>query len=114
MAIGTPRLVSAYICNSNSKVTITNEQSVSRTTTFGASIGDPFGVVSASTESSTEESASQSFSYEYTPDDSQCGHLSWTPYFECVSGKIPDCDGHNQLGEVCTAKRINDNQLDGA
>lgn len=106
--------VSGYICGTTSKVTITNENSVAHTTTFGASVGDPFGVVSASTEFSTEESASQSYSYEFTPAEGQCGHVSFTPFFECVKGSIAKCKDGDQTGEVCTAKRISDKQIDGA
>lgn len=63
--------VSGFICDSNSKVSITNENSVSRTSSFGASVGDPYGIVSASVSFSTEETASQSYTYEFTPDKSK-------------------------------------------
>jgi len=106
--------VSGNICDTTSKVTITNENSVSRTTTFGASVSDPFGIVSASVEFSTEETATQSYSYEFTPKEGQCGHVSFTPFFICVGGTITGCEGGDQTGEVCTAKRISDNQIDGA
>ncbi|KAF2029532.1 hypothetical protein EK21DRAFT_112904 [Setomelanomma holmii] len=52
------KTVSGYICDSTSEVTITNKNSISRTTTFGASLSDPWGIISASTEMSFEESAS--------------------------------------------------------
>jgi hypothetical protein len=106
--------VSGYICDSTSKVTITNENSISHTTTFGASVSDPFGIVSASVEFSTEETATQSFSYEFTPQEGQCGHVAFTPFFNCVGGTITGCEGGDQTGEVCTAKRISDKQIDGA
>jgi hypothetical protein len=106
--------VSGYICDSTSEVTITNEHSVSRTTTFGASVSDPFGIVSASVEFSTEETATQSYSYTFRPKEGQCGHVSFTPFYNCISGTIPGCEGGDAVGEVCTAKRIDNNQIDGA
>ena len=105
--------VSGYICDSNSEVTITNENSIAHTTTFGASVSDPFGIVSASVEFSTEETVTQSFSYKFTPKEGQCGHVAFTPFFNCVGGTITGCEGGDQTGEVCTAKRISDKQIDG-
>ena len=104
--------VSGDICDP-SKAKVSNTNSISRTETFGASVSDPFGIVSASVEFSTEETASQSYEYEFTPSPGQCGHVSWTPYFNCVGGTITGCEGGDQTGEVCTAKRLNNNQLDG-
>ena len=92
--------VSGFICDTTSKVTIENSMSVSHTTTFGSSVSDPFGIVSASVEFSTEESASQSYSYEFTPKEGQCGHVSFTPFFNCVGGTITGCEGGDQTGEV--------------
>ncbi|KAH7066255.1 hypothetical protein BKA63DRAFT_557792 [Paraphoma chrysanthemicola] len=81
------------------KVSITNEKSVSRTTTFGASVSDPWGIVPESTEFSTEESASQSYTYEFTRRDGQCGHVSFTLFYNCIQGTITDCDEGDVVGE---------------
>jgi hypothetical protein len=103
------------ICGTDSELTYTNEQSVSRTTTFGASVGDPFGIVSASTEFSFEETASQSTTFTFKPKQGQCGHISWTPFFDCIKGTITgDCEGGDQSGETCTAKRIGNGDIDGS
>lgn len=110
---GTSERVSGEICGSTTEVMITNEKSVSRSTTFGASVGDPFGIVSASIDFTTEESASQSYTYTFSPAEGQCGFVSWTAELLCTEGTITGCEGGDQTGEVCTARRINDNQLAG-
>ena len=107
-------ILTGRICGDGSSTSLTNENSVSQTTTFGASVSDPFGIISASTEFSFEESASQSYTYMFTPPTGQCGRVSWTPFFLCTGGTIDGCDGGPQTGEACTAKRIDDNQLDGS
>ena len=91
---------------------ITNTQSVSETTTFGASVSDPFGIVSASIEFLIEKPAGQSWTCMYTPPGDVCSRVSWTPFFNCVSGTITGCDGGDQTGEFCTAKRLSTEQLD--
>lgn len=106
--------VSGYICDSTSAVTITNEMSVAHTTTFSASVSDPFGIVSTSVGFKTETEASQSYSYMFTPMSGQCGHMSFTPFFTCTGGTITGCDAGDQNGEVCTAKRVSGQQVDGA
>jgi hypothetical protein len=105
--------ISNDICGETTTVAITNEKSVGRSTTFGLSVGDPWGVVSASVDFTIEESASQSQTYTFAPVSSQCGHVAWTPYFICVEGTIAGCEGGDQTGEVCTAKRINETMVDG-
>ncbi|PIA92539.1 hypothetical protein CB0940_05179 [Cercospora beticola] len=106
--------IGGYICGDAVTVGITNEVSVSQTTTFSASVGDPFGVVSASVGFEVEESASQSTTYEFTPLPGQCGHVAFTPFYTCTSGTITGCEGGDQNGEVCTAKRVSDDRIDGA
>ncbi|KAF2718949.1 hypothetical protein K431DRAFT_305544 [Polychaeton citri CBS 116435] len=110
----TSQQVGGYICGKNTRVDITNENSVSRSTTFGSSVSDPFGIVSASIEFTTEEEASQSYTYSFTPEKAMCGHVAFTPFFTCTGGTITGCDGGDQKGEVCTAKRIDKSQIDGA
>jgi hypothetical protein len=111
--------VSGYICGGGNDVTRTNENSVSRTSTSGASVGDPFGIISASTEFSFKESASQSTSYEFAPENGTCGSIHWTPFFNCIQGTISGgCECGDQSGEACTAKRVDDanpkSEIDGA
>jgi hypothetical protein len=106
--------VSGYVCDATSRVTIENSNSVAYTTTFGLAVADPLGIVTASVDFAIEVRASQSYSYNFTPKEGQCGHVSFTPFFTCVGGKITGCEGGDVNGEVCTAKRISENQIDGA
>ncbi|PIA92334.1 hypothetical protein CB0940_09143 [Cercospora beticola] len=105
--------IGARICGDGTMQEVTNEMSVSRSTTFGASVGDPFGIVSASTEFTTEESASQSYTYVFTPPEGQCGNVAFTATLNCLGGTITGCEGGDQTGEVCTARRISEDQVDG-
>lgn len=106
--------ISAYICGSTTEFTYTNEMSISRTTTFSASVGDPFGIASVSVGFESTEETSQSYQYTFKPEATQCGHISWTPKFRCSKGQITGCTDGPQTGEVCTAAVINDKQIDGA
>jgi hypothetical protein len=108
-------IMTGYICGDGSEIEQSNEQSVTRTTTFGASVGDPFGIVTVSTQISFEETAAQSSTYKFTPKDGQCGHINWTPFFDCIKGTMTDCgETGDQTGEVCTAKRLGSGDIDGA
>lgn len=108
--------VSGFICDSTTEVSLTNEHSVSQSTTFGSSVSDPFGIVSASISFTIEKEASQSQTYKFQPMEDQCGHVAWTPFYTCTGGTITGCDAGDQKGEVCTAKRIGDDKkfIDGA
>ena len=100
------------ICGDGSMTTITNEQSVSRSTTFEASVSDPFGIISASIEFTTEMTATQSYDYTFTAPNGQCGQVVFTATLLCTSGTISGCDDGDQEGEACTANRVSDSQID--
>jgi hypothetical protein len=108
-------VITNYICGDGSELENSNQQYVTRTTTFGASVGDPFGIVTASTQISFEETAGQSTTYKFTLKEGQCGHINWTPFFDCIKGTLTGCgEGGDQTGEVCTAKRLGSGDIDGA
>lgn len=82
-------------------VTITYDQTVSKTTTFSLSIGDPWGILTASTGLEFTEAEKKGFSHELPVPAGQQGLVGFTPYFICTSGSIETCDSVKNEGESC-------------
>ena len=107
----TSYVLSGYICDVEATYTRTNSQTVGFSTTLEAGINTE--IFSASVSFTFEESSTQSSSYTFSVKPSDCGHYSWTPFFVCETGTTEGCDGGDKHGEVCSAKRISDMEIDG-
>lgn len=88
----------------DTEVDVTYDQSVSRTTSFDASIGDPFGIISLSVNVAFEDSRSEGFTIKVPVPAGQQGVVGFTPVYQCTTGTLEDCDGvRTEPGETCTA-----------
>jgi hypothetical protein len=105
--------ISQDFCGPDAGVTYTESVSVSHTTSFSSTVGDPFGIVSASVGFETTEETSSEVSYMFQAGEGQCGYVAFTPYYVCVKGSIEGCDAGPQSGNVCTPKLKSDGKPDG-
>jgi hypothetical protein len=81
---------------------ITHEYSISRSISVGVSIGDPFGIISASLDVEFEESYSYSFTDQFDFAESTTGYVTSTPILQCWKGHYEGCDSDNNKDvEVC-------------
>lgn len=79
------------------------DQSVSRSTEFDASIGDPFGIISLSVGVTFEDSETKGFTAKVPVPAGQQGVVGFTPVYLCTTGSLEDCDGvRTDPGESCT------------
>ncbi|KAK8087336.1 hypothetical protein PG994_002310 [Apiospora phragmitis] len=79
-------------------------QSVSRSTTFDTTIGDPWGVISISTGESWEDTTTDTRSVTVAVPAGQSGYVSWTPIYRCTRGTLENCDGERtEVMESCAA-----------
>ncbi|KAI8260163.1 hypothetical protein K4K53_002436 [Colletotrichum sp. SAR 10_77] len=89
-------------------ITITYDQSVSRTTSFSASLGDPFGVVSVSVGFEFSDSESKGFQTELTVYAGETGRVGFTPVYRCTKGTLETCSGDRTSEEhTCTPWILN-------
>ncbi|KAL3463521.1 hypothetical protein BJX64DRAFT_287269 [Aspergillus heterothallicus] len=90
------------------------EVSTSTTTSFSASVGDPFGIISESVGFDFTKSDSESLSYTIELSEGQVGYVAWSPTMTCVSGTLSNCeDASDEQGQVCTAKKADDGHVPG-
>ncbi|KAL5335596.1 hypothetical protein BJX70DRAFT_401390 [Aspergillus crustosus] len=83
-----------------------------RSSTFSASIGDPYCVASVST--GITESTSTALSYTFQVLESQSGYVAWTPLVTCVDGTLSGCDGaSDEAGRLCTPKKDSSGEVVG-
>ncbi|KAF9870742.1 hypothetical protein CkaCkLH20_11844 [Colletotrichum karsti] len=89
-------------------ITITYDQSVSRSTTFSASLGDPWGIVSVSVGFEFSDSNSKGFQTELTVYAGETGRVGFTPVYHCTKGTLETCKGERTSeGETCTPWILN-------
>jgi hypothetical protein len=78
---------------------------IGRTTTFSASVGDPYGIISASIGVDFSESKSTSLTYSLDITEGQTGYVAWAPTMTCYRGTLSNCDdGAEEAGEACNPK----------
>ncbi|KAF2162491.1 hypothetical protein M409DRAFT_27114 [Zasmidium cellare ATCC 36951] len=66
------------------------------------SVGDPFGIVSASVGVSWEQSIERSFSGTFTFGPGERGYVVFIPLLTCVEGAFDgDCEGNGQVVTAC-------------
>jgi hypothetical protein len=96
------------------QVAISTSVTVGRSTTFSASVGDPWGVVSASTGIEFSESITNELSYTFEVLEGQTGYVAWTPQLNCVEGVLSGCDsGSDTSGEACGPNTGSDGSVVG-
>ncbi|KAL4874963.1 hypothetical protein BJY04DRAFT_224477 [Aspergillus karnatakaensis] len=96
------------------QVAISASVTVGRSTTFSASVGDPYGIVSASTGVEFSESVTNELSYTFEVLEGQTGYVAWTPQLTCVEGVLSGCDsGSDTSGEVCGPRTGSDGAVVG-
>lgn len=84
-------------------IAVKYDQSVSKTTSFSVSVGDPFGVISATVGFEFTEQTTTGFETQVPIPANQAGRVGWTPVFQCTSGTLKDCSGNQTpVGESCT------------
>ncbi|KFY35978.1 hypothetical protein V494_05431 [Pseudogymnoascus sp. VKM F-4513 (FW-928)] len=84
-------------------ITITYDQSVSRSTSFDLSVGDPFGIVSLSVGMEFTDTENKGFTVQVTVPAGTAGRIGFTPAFRCTSGSLEKCDGgRTGKQETCT------------
>ncbi|KAF2747087.1 hypothetical protein M011DRAFT_458743 [Sporormia fimetaria CBS 119925] len=82
--------------------TLTNEVTQTTTISTEVSVGDPFGILSASIGFEVSESISQSFSGQYEFGPGERGYLTFIPILKCVEGKFTgDCDDSGKQVTLC-------------
>lgn len=98
------QIVSSHIgpFTEDTSFTVTYTQSVSKTTSFGLSIGDPWGVIQASTGIEFTDSESEGVEVKIPVPAGHEGLVGFTPYFKCTRGSIETCDSTKNEGESCT------------
>jgi hypothetical protein len=85
-----------------------------RSSSFSVSVGDPYGVASASTGITFEESTSTALSYTFQVLEGQTGYVAWTPLVTCVDGTLSGCDGAaDESGVLCTPKKDSNGEVAG-
>ncbi|KAL3496450.1 hypothetical protein BJX62DRAFT_232558 [Aspergillus germanicus] len=96
-------------------IDVSESVETSRTTSFSASIGDPFGIISESVGFEFTESHSQSLTYSFDLAEGQNGYVSWAPTMTCVDGTLSGCDGGagDETGQACTPKENGDGDVVG-
>ncbi|KAL2798469.1 hypothetical protein BJX66DRAFT_334170 [Aspergillus keveii] len=86
----------------------------SRTTSFSSSIGDPWGIISATVGVEFEESVSTTLSYTFQVLEGQTGYIAWSPTMTCVRGTLSGCDGlSDENGQACTPKKDSNGEVVG-
>ncbi|KAL4885993.1 hypothetical protein BJY04DRAFT_214185 [Aspergillus karnatakaensis] len=95
-------------------VQISKTVTTGRSSSFSLSVGDPYGVASASTGITFEESTSTALSYTFQVLEGQTGYIAWTPLVSCVDGTLSGCDGaSDETGTLCTPKKDSDGNVVG-
>lgn len=80
-----------------------HSKSASRTTTFEASVGDPWGIISVSTGLQFQNTTSDSQEVSVEVPAGQSGYIGFTPYYRCTKGTLETCDGkRTEEHESCT------------
>lgn len=88
---------------SDRTITITYDQTVSRSTSFSLSLGDPWGIVSVSVGFEFSDSVSNGFQTEMTVYAGESGRVGFTPVYRCTKGTLETCDGkRTDEAETCT------------
>ncbi|KAL4870684.1 hypothetical protein BDV12DRAFT_48417 [Aspergillus spectabilis] len=95
-------------------VQISKTVTIGRSSSFSVSVGDPYGIASASTGITFEESTSTALSYTFQVLEGQSGYVAWTPLVTCVDGTLSGCDGAaDESGRLCTPKKDSDGKVIG-
>lgn len=84
-------------------ITITYDQTVSESTSFDLSIGDPWGIISMSVGFEFSTSESKGFQTEMTVYAGESGRIGFTPVYRCTKGSLETCkNGRTDSKESCT------------
>lgn len=82
---------------------ITYDQTISRSTSFDVSVGDPFGIISLSIGVTLEDSETKGFTAKVPVPTGQQGVIGFTPVFQCSTGTLENCDSvKTDPAESCT------------
>ncbi|KAI1809062.1 hypothetical protein GGS20DRAFT_581012 [Poronia punctata] len=93
---------------------ITWEHTFETSTSFSLTVGDPFGVISASVGFEFSDSTSTGVQYDFPVPPNQSGIIYFTPVFKCTRGTIKTCDGETlPEGESCTPYKNGGGQQEG-
>jgi hypothetical protein len=85
------------------ELTIEWTNTVGQTASFSASVGDPFGIISATVGIEFTQEQSYSISRTFEVLEGQVGYVGYTPYLTCVDGTLRGCDGAaDESGQACT------------
>jgi hypothetical protein len=99
------QIVSASVAATEEErtISITYDQSVSKTTGFSLSVGDPFGIVSASTNIEFTNEERKGFTVDVPVPAGVSGRVGFTPVYRCTKGTLGTCDGGRTVEqESCT------------
>ncbi|KAG9751016.1 hypothetical protein KCU73_g6434, partial [Aureobasidium melanogenum] len=93
---------------------LTKTATESRTLSASVSIGDPWGIISATVGVDFTESSSRSWSTTWTIPEGSTGYVVFTPYVTCYTGHFSgDCaDDGNEI-EACYPDTDDDGNLSG-
>ncbi|KAL2840588.1 hypothetical protein BJX68DRAFT_271537 [Aspergillus pseudodeflectus] len=95
-------------------IDVSKSVEIGRTTTFSASVGDPYGIISESIGVEFSESESTSLTYSLDIDEGQTGYVAWAPTMTCYRGTLSNCDdGAEEAGEACNPKTDSDGNVVG-
>ncbi|KAL4876760.1 hypothetical protein BJY04DRAFT_222768 [Aspergillus karnatakaensis] len=113
--VGPSQYVGAGPHTGPGEITIDETVTTGWTTSFSASVGDPFGIISVETGISFEESISTSLTYTFTLLEGQVGYVAWSPLMECVDGTLSNCDdgASDETGQACTPKKDGNGEVVG-
>ncbi|KAL4877982.1 hypothetical protein BJY04DRAFT_196811 [Aspergillus karnatakaensis] len=95
-------------------IDVSKSVEVGRSTTFSASIGDPYGIISETLGVDFSESESTSLTYSLDISEGQNGYVAWAATMTCYRGTLSNCDdGVEETGEACTPKKDSDGNAVG-
>ncbi|KAI1273892.1 hypothetical protein F5Y07DRAFT_411098 [Xylaria sp. FL0933] len=98
--------ISAVLVNDQDEPTTLHkmyDQSVTTTTGFDVSIGDPFGIISVGASFEFSSSNSSGVQYDIVVPAHESGFAGFTPVYKCIKGTIKTCEGEEQPeSESCT------------
>jgi hypothetical protein len=84
------------------ELTIEWTNTVGQSTSFSASVGDPYGIISATIGMEFHQEQSFSISRAFTVSEGQVGYVGYTQYMTCVDGTLSGCGGADETGYACT------------
>lgn len=87
----------------DAQVTITYDETVSRSTGFSLSVGDPWGIMTATTSFEFTNSERKGVTVQVTVPAGTSGRVGFTPVYRCTRGTLGTCDGGRTTEqESCT------------